>query len=99
MDVIMDYPMAWAFVATTKPEDHHPQCSWRTTGGALLCDCHILQNEYERLAKVWRLMTIKCRAWVPTYPRPHFCTYKVREVCSNCFKEYCAKHIGNHVCE
>lgn len=45
---IMDYPDAWAFVLETKVVDHHERCSWRTTKGALLCDCSVLGDEYER---------------------------------------------------
>jgi hypothetical protein len=48
--VVMDYPQAWAFVRDTNPEDHHERCSWRTQNGALLCDCHILNDEYDRRA-------------------------------------------------
>ena len=46
--VIMDYPQAWEWVKGTDPEDHHVKCSWRVTGGGLLCDCDILWDEYER---------------------------------------------------
>ena len=44
----MDYPEAWEFVRGTKPEEHHPQCSWRTQNGALLCDCDVIWDEYVR---------------------------------------------------
>ena len=44
----MDFPTAWAFVRETKPEDHDERCSWRTTNGALLCDCDVLWDEYVR---------------------------------------------------
>lgn len=44
----MDYPTAWEFVRETKPEQHHAECSWRVCGGALLCDCHVLMDEYKR---------------------------------------------------
>lgn len=39
----MDFPQAWEFVRTTKVEDHHVKCSWRS---GLLCDCSILWAEY-----------------------------------------------------
>ena len=39
----MDFPEAWAFVRTTKLEDHHMRCSWRS---GLLCDCNVLWAEY-----------------------------------------------------
>lgn len=50
---IMDFPAAWEYVRSTKPEDHHEKCSWRTEGGALLCDCDVLWNEYDRRKEVW----------------------------------------------
>lgn len=49
---VMDFPAAWDYVRSTKPEQHHPQCSWFVTHGALLCDCLILHDEYERRAAV-----------------------------------------------
>lgn len=45
---VMDFPTAWAFVRTTKPLAHDPRCSWRTAGGAFLCDCYVLMDEYAR---------------------------------------------------
>ncbi len=45
---IMDFPTAWEFVRATKADDHHEKCSWRVTNGALLCDCRVLWDEYER---------------------------------------------------
>lgn len=45
---VMDYPAAWEFVRATDPADHHEKCSWRQTNGALLCDCDVLWDEYER---------------------------------------------------
>lgn len=44
---IMDYPTAWAFVAKTKLTQHHPKCSYRQTKRALLCDCRVLNDEYD----------------------------------------------------
>ena len=55
-EAIMDYPTAWAFVRETDPADHHERCSWRTERGALLCDCDILWNEYDR-RKALRLVS------------------------------------------
>ena len=43
---IMDYPTAWEFTRKTPREDHDEECSYSV--GGLLCDCHILNNEYER---------------------------------------------------
>lgn len=48
MAAIMDFPTAWAFVRATNPDDHHLDCSWRTTAGALLCDCRVLWDEYDK---------------------------------------------------
>lgn len=45
---VMDYQTAWAFVRDTDPANHHEACSWRQTNGALLCDCDVLWDEYER---------------------------------------------------
>lgn len=48
MTAVMDYPTAWAFVKATNPGDHDVKCSWRTTNGALLCDCDVIWDEYVR---------------------------------------------------
>lgn len=48
MSVVMDYPTAWAFVRGTRAEDHHEKCSWPNTNGAVLCDCAVFWDEYER---------------------------------------------------
>lgn len=48
MTCIMDFPEAWQFVRPTDPKDHDPNCSWRVRHGGLLCDCHILMDEYAR---------------------------------------------------
>lgn len=50
MSVVMDYPTAWAFVETTDATTHDPKCSWRTV--QMLCDCHVLGDEYDRRAAV-----------------------------------------------
>lgn len=44
----MDFPQAWAFVRDTKPEQHDPKCSWRAYNGGFLCDCHVLNDEYDK---------------------------------------------------
>ena len=46
--LVMDYPTAWAFVRALDAADHHEQCSWRSTHGAFLCDCDVLNAEYDR---------------------------------------------------
>jgi hypothetical protein len=51
-EAVMDFPAAWAFVADTKLEDHHPKCSYRTEARALLCDCDVLNDEYKRREKL-----------------------------------------------
>jgi hypothetical protein len=45
---MMDFPEAWAFVKQTAPGDHDLRCSWFVTRGGLLCDCHVLNDEYAR---------------------------------------------------
>ncbi|ANA85454.1 hypothetical protein BOWSER_59 [Gordonia phage Bowser] len=46
---MMDFPTAWAFVKTTHCIDHDPRCSFRQTCGAVLCDCHVLNDEVARV--------------------------------------------------
>ena len=46
MPVIMDFPTAWAFTKASKDEDHDSRCSW--VRARLLCDCHVIWDEYER---------------------------------------------------
>jgi len=43
----MDYPEAWRFVRENL-EPHDRNCSWALTNGAILCDCHIIFDEYAR---------------------------------------------------
>lgn len=43
----MDFPRAWEIVRDSVLPDHHPECSYRTTGGAVLCDCDILTGHPE----------------------------------------------------
>lgn len=49
---VMDFPQAWAYVRERAVErgtdEHDPLCSFRQTDGALLCDCDVLWDEYER---------------------------------------------------
>ena len=47
---IMDFPTAWAFVREQHPDpkDHDPRCSWVQASGGILCDCHVLNDEYAR---------------------------------------------------
>jgi hypothetical protein len=43
--LVMDYPTAFAFIAGSDVTDHHERCSYRA---GMLCDCDILNREYER---------------------------------------------------
>jgi hypothetical protein len=47
---IMDYPEGWAFVREKHPDprEHDPRCSWVQASGGILCDCHVLNDEYAR---------------------------------------------------
>lgn len=47
---IMDYPTAWAFIREQHPDpnEHDPRCSWVQASGGILCDCHVLNDEYAR---------------------------------------------------
>jgi hypothetical protein len=41
-DPIFDFPAGWQIFATTDPEQHHEECSYRVTDRALICDCAAL---------------------------------------------------------
>jgi len=47
---VMDYPTAWAFIREKHPDpkEHDPRCSWVQASGGILCDCHVINDEYER---------------------------------------------------
>ena len=47
---VMDFPTAWAFVREQHPDpgEHDPRCSWVQASGGILCDCHVLNDEYAR---------------------------------------------------
>lgn len=38
-ELIRDFPTAWDIMRQTKLENHHEDCSYRSTKGSLLCDC------------------------------------------------------------
>jgi hypothetical protein len=40
----MDFPTAWRVARDMPPEMHDEKCSFRTTGGAVLCDCEVLES-------------------------------------------------------
>lgn len=44
-DVVMDYPQAFAYLATTALGDHDRRCSYRE---GMLCDCSVIWREYGR---------------------------------------------------
>jgi hypothetical protein len=50
--VIMDYPTAWAYVRERAHKygtrEHDPKCSFVQAHGGFLCDCHVLNDEYDR---------------------------------------------------
>ena len=48
MACIMDFRSAWEFVRATKMKDHDPLCSYVRCHGSLLCDCHIIWDEYKK---------------------------------------------------
>jgi hypothetical protein len=38
----IDFPRAWEISRSVPIKQHNPRCSYASTQGALLCDCHIL---------------------------------------------------------
>jgi hypothetical protein len=57
----MDFPTAWAIARETPAEYHHNACSYNTTGGALLCDCHVLTKHPKYLADYGDDCSCGCR--------------------------------------
>jgi hypothetical protein len=53
---IMDFPTAWRFIREEHPDpaEHDPRCSWVVGREAFLCDCHVLNDEYERRKRAFR---------------------------------------------
>lgn len=43
----VDFPRAWQIARMALMEDHDPECSFRQTDGAVLCDCHVLTEHPE----------------------------------------------------
>lgn len=44
----VDFPRAWQIARAVPPAEHpHPKCSFRQTGGGLLCDCEVLTEHPE----------------------------------------------------
>jgi len=43
----VDYPRAWQIARSVPISKHHPECSYRTEEGGLLCDCDILNKHQE----------------------------------------------------
>ncbi len=48
----VDFPRAWELAAATRLAEHHPKCSYRQTGRALLCDCDVLSQHPETVDTV-----------------------------------------------
>lgn len=38
-DALFDFPTAWRLIGQTKADFHHERCSYRSSYGAMLCDC------------------------------------------------------------
>lgn len=43
----VDYPRAWEIARASALEEHSPECSYRQTGGGILCDCRVLTEHPE----------------------------------------------------
>jgi hypothetical protein len=43
----IDYPRAWQIANAVTMRQHHPRCSFRRSGGGLLCDCNVLKHHPE----------------------------------------------------
>ncbi len=43
----VDYPRAWEIARATRAENHHEDCSFAQTHGAILCDCDVLTEHPE----------------------------------------------------
>jgi hypothetical protein len=43
----VDYPRAWEISRMVPIVEHHDMCSYRQTGGVLLCDCNVLMDNPE----------------------------------------------------
>lgn len=43
----VDLPRAWQIAKGTPVDDHHPECSFRVTKGAILCDCDVIYEHPE----------------------------------------------------
>ena len=48
----VDFPRAWEIARATPMEQHHPECSFRQTSGAILCDCAVINEHPEYLDDV-----------------------------------------------
>jgi len=45
----VNYPRAWQLIEGTPFEIHHPNCSYVTSEGCILCDCDVLEKHPETL--------------------------------------------------
>ena len=48
----IDFPRAWEIARAAPAEQHHQQCSFRQTSGAVLCDCAVVNEHPEYLDDV-----------------------------------------------
>jgi hypothetical protein len=42
----VDFPRAWQIIRASRPEDHHPNCSY-VVSSCFLCDCGLLRRHPE----------------------------------------------------
>lgn len=47
----LDYPRSWELARAKPLHKHNPLCSYRTTNGAILCDCEVLTRHREYRSK------------------------------------------------
>jgi len=48
----IDFPRTWEIARAASMEQHHPECSFRQTRGAILCDCAVINEHPEYLDDV-----------------------------------------------
>ena len=67
----MDFPRAWEIARAAPLDKHHERCSFRQTGGALLCDCEVLTKHPEYDPREGRADD---QPWPPDHPATTFNT-------------------------
>lgn len=60
----MDYPTAWEIARSVPIKKHHPNCSFRQTDGALLCDCQVVYGDSNETSNKLVRGDKEIRAWV-----------------------------------